>query len=50
MLIIQHWFLQFNENVKGEFQGKPRQEGPWCALKGTLNIKETFTLKCFEAT
>ena len=36
---------------KGWFQGKPRQEGPWCALKESPNRKEAFILrKRFQAT
>lgn len=36
---------------KGGFQGKPRQEEPWCALKESPNRKEALILdKCFQAT
>lgn len=39
------------EMSKGGFQGKPRQEEPWCALKESPNIKEAFIFKkCFQAT
>ena len=39
------------EVSKGGFQGKPRQEEPWCALKESPNRKEALILeKCFQAT
>jgi hypothetical protein len=39
------------EISKREFQGKPRQAGPRCALKELANIKEAFILKnCFQAS
>lgn len=43
MLISQHiFFYTLMEMSEGEVQGKPRKEGPWCALKELQNIKEAF--------
>lgn len=36
------------EMSKGGLQEKPRQEGPWCALKEPPNIKGAFTLNVFR--
>lgn len=36
------------EMSKGWLQEKPRQEGPWCALKEPPNIKGAFTLNVFR--